>query len=75
MKHLRQLCAGLLLVLALSANALAGDILTPGVTGTAESPGYTGVAESPGFAGIMDTPSVTGEILTPGLYAGLSFLL
>ncbi|MDQ3805655.1 MAG: hypothetical protein M3416_17735 [Acidobacteriota bacterium] len=70
LKHLRQLCAGLLLALSLSIPAFAGVAESPGVAdgptevpgatdGTAESPGAAGTAESPGFMGIRDTPAVS----------------
>ena len=55
MKQLRNLCAGLFLILALSVPALAGDMHAPRAAGETQFPG---VAESPGFAGIMDTPSI-----------------
>jgi hypothetical protein len=61
MKQLLRFCAGLILVLALSLPAFAGEILTP-PAGPQESPGVTGQQESPGF---------TGDIPFPGLLAAL----
>jgi hypothetical protein len=68
MKNLRQICLGLSLILALSASAFAGDILTPGFTaGPQESPGITGDILTPGITGNISTPGITGDMLTPGV--------
>jgi hypothetical protein len=69
MNQLRNLCAGLLLLLALSVPAFAGEILTPpGAAGPTEVPGRAdGTAESPGVAGDMHTPSAAGETQFPGV--------
>jgi hypothetical protein len=66
MKQLLRICAGLILVLALSLPAFAGEILTPPVAGPQESPGVMGPQESPGFAGDMGAPGLTGDIQAPG---------
>ncbi|HWT01390.1 MAG TPA: hypothetical protein VN256_14165 [Pyrinomonadaceae bacterium] len=63
MKKLGRICAGLILVLALSLPALAGDMLTP--------PGAGGETQFPGVAGDTQFPGVTGEIGFPGLLAAL----
>lgn len=63
MKRLRRLCAGTLLVLALSVPALAGEIPNP--------PGVAGDTQFPGVAGQMETPLADGTIHT-GLYYVLS---
>ncbi len=64
MKHLRQICLGFFLILALSITAFAGEISTPGFTdGPQESPGVTGPQESPGVTGDITCPGFTGEIL------------
>jgi len=83
MKHLRQICAGLILVLALSLPVFAGDIpsppgapgdiSTPGVAGETQFPGVTGQQESPGVAGDVQFPGITGEIGMPGLLFALFF--
>jgi hypothetical protein len=54
MKHLRRICGGFFLVLALSIPALAGDIHTtdtpaPAVAGDISCPGIAGVIGSPGI--------------------------
>jgi hypothetical protein len=56
MKHLRQLCGGLLLVLALSIPAFAGNVHTPGFTeDTQESP-VPGDMHTPGLVEEMEMP-------------------
>jgi|SRR5918912_1669047 hypothetical protein len=72
MKQLRQICAGLILTLALSLTAFGGDIQN-GVAGDTQFPGATGQQESPGFTGIMDTPSVAGQTQTPGIAGETQF--
>ncbi len=68
MKNLRRICAGLLLIFALSVPALAGEMDFPGITdGPQESPGVTGPQESPGITGEMSTPGFAGDIWTPGI--------
>ena len=62
MKHLRQLCLGLFLVLALSIPAFGGDINTPGIAGDIPCPGVTGDIGTPGVTGHIPCPGVTGEI-------------
>ena len=82
MKHLRRICGGFLLVIALSIPAFAGETQTPpghtetppGVTGPQESPGVAGDISTPGVAGEMSTPGVLGDILTPGLNLLISIL-
>jgi hypothetical protein len=67
MKTLKQFCAAVALISALSFSALAGEILTPPVAGPA------GEMSTPGAsaAGDMHTPGVSamGDILTPGVSA------
>ena len=60
MKHLRQFCLGLFLILALSIPALAGDMQC-GVTGNMGA-GITGEIQT-GITGNMPT-GVTGEMPT-----------
>jgi hypothetical protein len=75
MKHLRRICGGLLLVLALSVPTLAGDMSGPGVTdGPQESPGVMGPQESPGVAGDIQMPGLAGDILIPGIGLILALL-
>ena len=79
MKQLLRFCAGLILVLALSLPAFAGEIPTPpagpqespGVTGPQESPGFTGDVQFPGVDGQTQTPGITGDVLFPGLLSAL----
>ena len=61
MKHLRRLCAVVILAMALSFSAFAGDILTPGATQTQPtcSTMTTSVTTEP-------SNSEPGDILTPG---------
>ncbi|MGB9180319.1 MAG: hypothetical protein WCB68_13890 [Pyrinomonadaceae bacterium] len=66
MKHLRQLGLGILLVLALSMPAFAGNMPISGIAGPQESPGVTGIIHTPGLAGDILTP--------PGLAAIISLL-
>ncbi len=61
MKYLRRICAGFLLILALSIPALAGDIASPGFTdGPQESPGATdpGETQGPGYLGDISSPGI-----------------
>jgi hypothetical protein len=78
MKQLRRTCLGLLMLLALSVPALAGDIPSPPApAGPQESPGLTGEIPNPPSAnGIMPNgdggdisspPSATGDIQAPGV--------
>jgi hypothetical protein len=84
MRHLRRTCAGLLLVLALSAAAFAGETQFPGADGQMETPraagdmqfpGATGDIPNPSVAGDISTPGVMGDILLPGIRLLLSTLL
>jgi hypothetical protein len=65
MKHFRQVCLGLFLLLAFSIPAFAGDMQTPGVTGTIEC-GVAGQMPT-GITGDIPGPGVTGDIGTPGI--------
>ena len=65
MKQLLRICAGLILVLALSLPAFAGPQESPGITGPQESPGLTGDIQAPGF---------TGDIPFPGLLSAFASL-
>jgi hypothetical protein len=67
MKHLRRLGGGLLLVLALSIPAFAGEVDTPGIAGEIETPGLTGDTQETPTPGDMHTPGLVGEIGIPGL--------
>lgn len=76
MKYIRQLCAGILLVLALSLPALAGEMGQPRATnGTPETPGIAGDVQYPGItgemqydvAGEMQQPIAVGEISCPSI--------
>ena len=58
MKSLRQLSFAAVLTLVLSMSALAGDILTPGITGD---------ISTPGIAGDVGFPPVAGDVHVPGL--------
>ena len=54
MKHLRRICGGFFLVLALSIHAFAGEIPStdkpaPSVAGDISCPGIAGVIGSPGI--------------------------
>lgn len=69
MKHLRQLCIGFILVLALSIPAFAGD-MECGVTGDmpmgviGQLPGgVTGEIPGPGVTGTIDC-GITGDMLS-----------
>lgn len=70
MKHLRRICGGFLLVIALSIPAFAGETATPPGE-TASPPGQTqtppGETNSP--------PGITGDILGPGISLIISILL
>jgi hypothetical protein len=67
MKQLLRICAGLILVLALSLPAFAGEILTP-PAGPQESPGFAGDIQNPPLAdGPQESPGLTGEIPCPGV--------
>ena len=74
MKQLRRLCISLVLLLALSITAFAGDVSTPGVFGDISTPGVAGDVSTPGIAGDISTPGIAGDILTPGLSMFLSIL-
>ena len=63
MKHLRRICVGFLLVIALSIPAFAGETSCP--PGQTETP--PGETHSP--------PGITGDILGPGFDLILSILL
>lgn len=66
MKHLRRLCAVVVLAMALSFSAFAGDILTPGATQPQpkqRSMTTTSVAAATSNA---TSDSEPGDILTPG---------
>jgi hypothetical protein len=65
MKQLRRTCLGLLMLLALSVPALAGDMGCPPVAGPQESPGLAGEMSTPPVAyGIIHNPP-PGDILNP----------
>lgn len=65
MKQLRRTCLGLLMLLALSVPALAGDMLTPPVAGPQEGPGLRGdMGTPPGANGVIHNPD-GGDILNP----------
>lgn len=69
MKHLRRICGGFLLVIALSIPAFAGETLTPpGETST--PPGET--QTPPGETNAP--PGITGDILGPGFDLIISIL-
>jgi hypothetical protein len=72
MKKLLRICAGLILVLALSLPAFAGEIPTP-PAGPQESPGITGPQESPGLTGEMPGAGVAGEMPTVGFTGDIGF--
>ena len=74
MKHLRQLCAGFVLVLALSIPAFAGDMETTSVPGTIDCPGITGDIPCPSVTGQVECPGIMGEIECPGLSLFLTLL-
>jgi hypothetical protein len=59
MKSFRQLSFAAVLTLVLSMSALAGDILTPGITGDISTPGIAGHVGFP--------PSMAGDVHVPGL--------
>ena len=59
MKHLRRLCAVVILAMALSLSAFAGDILTPGATQPPPKSSTMSVAAE-------TCNSEPGDILTPG---------
>ena len=61
MKHLRRLCAVVVLAMALSFSAFAGDILTPGAT--QPQPNHSMTATS---VATETSDSEPGDILTPG---------
>jgi hypothetical protein len=72
MKHLRKVCGGLVLVLALSLPVIAGEMSTPGIADDISTPGVAGETQFPGVAGDMQFP-ITGEIGFPGLSFILAF--
>lgn len=70
MKHLRQVCLGLFLLLAFSIPAFAGDMqcgaageMTTGNTGDIPGPGSTGDILGPGIAGDIHC-GITGDLLS-----------
>ena len=76
MKLLRRTCLGMLLLLALSVPALAGDIPSPpapdppdslGVNGVIHNPEPGEIPNPPGVMGDMSTPSIAGDIQFPGI--------
>jgi len=73
MKHLRHLSLGLLLVLALSIPAFAGETPCGLTDGPQESPGLTGEIPFPGITGPQESPGIVGDIQTPGLSFLFSF--
>ena len=88
MKLLRRTCLGLLLLLALSVPALAGDITNPPVAGTngvihnpapgdiSSPPTAAGdIPSPPGVAGDMSTPGAAGETQFPGIITALILAL
>jgi hypothetical protein len=70
MKHLRQVCLGLFLLLALSIPAFAGDMHAPSVTGTIEC-GVAGEMAT-GITGEISGPGATGDILGPGVVGDIN---
>ncbi|HEY0380488.1 MAG TPA: hypothetical protein VGC87_26480 [Pyrinomonadaceae bacterium] len=62
MKHLRRLCAVVVLAMALSFSAFAGDILTPGAT--EPQPKHSSMTTASVTTETSD--SEPGDILTPG---------
>jgi hypothetical protein len=73
MKHLRQLCAGCVLVLAFSIPAVADVMQFPGAAGIIQYPGTTGAIPYPGVAGEMQQPIVAGEIQYPGVAGDIPY--
>ena len=63
MNHLRRLCAVLVLTMALSFSASAGDILMPGITQTSQSRSTTTTTASVATETCNLEP---GDILMPG---------
>lgn len=63
MKHLRRLCAVVVLAMALSFSAFAGDILTPGATQPKPKSSMTSVTAETSNETSNSEP---GDILTPG---------
>ena len=74
MNHLRQLCIGFVLVLALSIPAFAGEIECGLTDGPQESSGIAGDIPCPGVTGQIECPGIMGEIECPGLSLLLSLL-
>lgn len=66
MKHLRQACLGLFLLLALSIPAFAGDMHAPKVAGDMQC-GVTGDMPTGGVTGDIPGLGATGDILGPGI--------
>ena len=75
MKHLRRICGGFFLVLALSIPAFAGEIPStdspaPSVAGDI----HTTDRPAPGVAGEISCPGIAGVIGSPGINLILSLL-
>lgn len=87
MRKIKILTAIMTLALLMSlgaAQAFAGDMNFPVITGPQESPGVNGIIHtgaygdmqngiagdigSPGIAGDISTPGIAGEILLPGIW-------
>lgn len=58
MKHLKQLCASIILTLALALSAFAGNIEFPGVTSQSSQPSAAGNMEYPGANTSVDPLTV-----------------
>jgi hypothetical protein len=68
MKHLRRICGGLLMLLALSLTAFAGDMGCPGDMGqpqTQPSSNATPSQSSPAVDGEMGAPCKAGDMGAP----------
>lgn len=63
MKHLRQICLGVFLLLALCIPVFADGQMGLPYDGPQESPGVAGPQESPGVTGEISTPGFTGDML------------
>jgi hypothetical protein len=64
MKQLKQLCAAVLLTLALALSAFAGNMEYPGVTSQSTQPSATGNMDTPAVT--SSQPSAAGEMSAPG---------
>ncbi len=67
MKQLKQLCAAVLLTLALALSAFAGDIEFPGVTSSPSQPSASGDISTPATTSIDPLTAVALSILQNAL--------